>query len=186
MTENLKSLKLSQYSGWFQLCYSLDGLNSSSYFQIFLSLYQSFGDCTQSPNYNLYHCHFHVPQFFNSLVRSFFSLSFNFTLWYPPPPGQQSPQFGKFAFCWLFQGLIVWLGLGNLFVSQNPKEVYASHSPGQIPGCAYTIWLYGQISMMRPHFWSSVEYGVISSLPSTTGSLWQEVDVPLGSHVWVE
>ena len=31
----------------------------------FQSLYQSFGDCTKSNNYNWYHYHFHVPQFFS-------------------------------------------------------------------------------------------------------------------------
>ena len=33
------------------------------------------------------------------------------------------------------------------FVCQNPKEVCVSHYPGQILGCAYTICLYGQISI---------------------------------------
>ena len=33
--------------------------------------------------------------------------------------------------------------LGVLFVSQNPTEVYASHSPGWILGCAYTVCSYG-------------------------------------------
>ena len=42
----------SQYSGRSQQCCSLDGLHSSSYFQILQSLYQSFGDCTKSTNYN--------------------------------------------------------------------------------------------------------------------------------------
>ena len=45
----------------------------------------SFSECTKSTNYNWYSSHFHVPQFFNSLVRSrylsFFTLSFSFTLW---------------------------------------------------------------------------------------------------------
>ena len=58
----------------------------SRYFQVLQSLYQSFGDCTKSSNYNWYNRHFHMPQFFfNSLARSkylsFFSHSFNFTLW---------------------------------------------------------------------------------------------------------
>ena len=43
-------------------------------------------DCSKRTNYNLYKHHFHVPHFFfNSQARSrylsFFSLSFNFTLW---------------------------------------------------------------------------------------------------------
>ena len=44
----------SQYSGWSQQWCSLDDLYSSSYFQVFRSLYQSFGDCTECINYNWY------------------------------------------------------------------------------------------------------------------------------------
>ena len=44
-------------------------------------------------------------------------------------------------------GLVVWLRLGDPFVSQNPKGVYASHFPGEILGCVYTICSYGQISI---------------------------------------
>ena len=34
-----------------------------------------------------------------------------------------------------------------LLVSQNPREIFASHSPGHIPGCAYTTCSYGQIQI---------------------------------------
>ena len=53
-----------QHSGRSQLCSSLDGFNSARYFQVLQFLYQSFGDCTKSINYNWYYCHFHVPYFF--------------------------------------------------------------------------------------------------------------------------
>ena len=58
-----------------------------SYFQVHQSLYQSFGDCTKITNQNWYnhHFHFHSLFFFSSLARtrylSFFSPSFDFTLW---------------------------------------------------------------------------------------------------------
>ena len=42
----------------------MDDLHPSTYFQVLLSFYQSFGDCTKSTNFNWYNCHFHVPQFF--------------------------------------------------------------------------------------------------------------------------
>ena len=54
----------SQYSGLSQQCSSLDSLHSSSYFQVLQSLYQSFGNCNKSTNYNWYNRHFHVSQFF--------------------------------------------------------------------------------------------------------------------------
>ena len=43
---------------------SLDSLHPSCYFQVLQSLYQSFGDRTNSTNHNWYNHHFHVPQFF--------------------------------------------------------------------------------------------------------------------------
>ena len=53
--------------------------------EVLQSLYQSCGDCTKNTNYNWYNRHFYVPPFFNSLARSkylsFFSLSFNFSMW---------------------------------------------------------------------------------------------------------
>ena len=52
-----------------------------------------------------------------------------------------------FFFFWLSLCLVVWPRLGDPFVSQNPWKLCASHSPGRIPGCAYTICLYGQISI---------------------------------------
>ena len=38
-----------------------------------------------------------------------------------------------------------WPRLDYLFVSQNPSGICASHSPGEILGCPYTICSYGQI-----------------------------------------
>ena len=60
-----------------------DLFHSSSYFQPLQSLYQSFGDCTKSTNYNWYKRHFNFPQFFfkRSRYLSFFSFYFNFILW---------------------------------------------------------------------------------------------------------
>ena len=52
-----------------------------------------------------------------------------------------------FFFLLLLQGLVVWPRIGDPFVSQNPKGVCASHSPGHILGCAYTICLHGQVSI---------------------------------------
>ena len=49
--------------------------------------------------------------------------------------------------CWLSQCLVVCPILGDPFVSQNPISVWASHSPGPILGCAYTIYLHGQASI---------------------------------------
>ena len=42
----------SLYSGRSQQLFSLDGLHSSSYFQLLHSLYQFFGDCTDHANYS--------------------------------------------------------------------------------------------------------------------------------------
>ena len=79
-----------------------------------------------------------------SRYLSFFSLSFNFTLW-SVGTAKSTIQQVLFFFSWLSLGLVVWPRLGDLFVSQNSREVYASHSLGQILSCTYTIWSYGQI-----------------------------------------
>ena len=54
----------SHYFDRSQQCCSLYSLHLSRYFRVFQSLYQSFGNCTKSTNYNWYNLHFHVPQFF--------------------------------------------------------------------------------------------------------------------------
>ena len=44
-----------------------------------------------------------------------------------------SSHFTRFSsFCWLSPCLVVWLRLGDLFVSQNPRGVFVSQSPRQI------------------------------------------------------
>ena len=62
----LQSLGL--FSIFWPIC-SLDCLRSSSYFQVPQSIYQSFGECTKCTNYNWYHRHFHVPQFFQFVSK---------------------------------------------------------------------------------------------------------------------
>ena len=47
---------------------------------------------------------------------------------------------------WLIN-TVFWLQLGDPFVSQNPREFYASHSIGWILVSAYTFSEYGQISV---------------------------------------
>ena len=90
------------------------------------------------------HVTFVCYSFFSSPAKprylSLVSLSFIFT--------QMSDRTAKFTkqlaffsflfFSWLSQGMVVWLRLGDPFLSQNPRYFYASHSPGQILGCAYT------------------------------------------------
>ena len=52
-------------------------------------------------------------------------------------PGRQSQLFGRFFFFRrLSQGLVVWPRLEDLFLCQNRREFYASHSWGQILDCS--------------------------------------------------
>ena len=95
----------SQYSGRSQYCSSLDGFHSSSYFKVLQSLYQSFGDCNKSTNFNWYNCHFHVRQFcqFPSKIQVLI-LSFNFTRCSSGTAKSTVLQvlfFLLFFFCWL-------------------------------------------------------------------------------------
>ena len=59
VSSNLQDSSL--YSGWFKKCCSLDGLNTSSNFWLFQSLYQSFRDCTEHTNYTWCQHHSYVP-----------------------------------------------------------------------------------------------------------------------------
>ena len=74
-----------------------------------------------------------------------FSLSLNLTLWCARMAMSTIRQ--VIFFCQLTLDLVFWLGLGNLFVSQNTREICASHYPGRILVCAYPICSYDQISI---------------------------------------
>ena len=60
---------------------------------------------------------------------------------------RQSRQFARFSFffffffffffCWLSLGLVIGPRIGELFVSQSPREILCSHSQGKIPSNAY-------------------------------------------------
>ena len=84
---------------------------------------------------------FHSLFFFQFLrkvqVLIFFFVFFQF---YRGLLGRQSLQLGKFfLFCWFSLDKVVWPRLGELFISQNLRELFASHFPWQIQDCAYTI-----------------------------------------------
>ena len=84
----------------------------SRYFQILLSLYQSFSDCTKSTCYNVHNRHFHVPQFFSisSQGRATYPSFRTPSILLCAPPGQQYPQFCMFfPFCWLLLYSLGWL-----------------------------------------------------------------------------
>ena len=71
--------------------------------------------------------------FFSSQARfwylSLFSLSFCFTLCSAETAKSTIRQF---FFCCISLGLVIWSRLGDPFVSQNPRELFASHSPARI------------------------------------------------------
>ena len=87
--------------------------------------------------------------FFNFLARprylSLFSLFSISTRWSAGTAKFPIGQVFCFCCCWLSLCLVVWPRSGDPFVSQNPKEVCATHFLGRILGCAYTICLYGEI-----------------------------------------
>ena len=96
--------------------------------------------------------------FFCSLATSrylsFFSLSFNFTLW-SSGTAKSTIWLVHFILFYLFILILLyfsWLSLSLavwLFIPQNPRELCTSHSPGRILGCVYTTCSYGHISISR-------------------------------------
>ena len=92
---------------------------------------------------------------FSSLARSWYLslFSFSFILWSDGTAKSpiQHALFPPFFFFWLIIiCLVIWPKLGNPFVPQNLRKLSASHFPGRILGCAYTIYLYGQIQASSP------------------------------------
>ena len=88
-----------------------------------------------------------IHRFFSSLARSkflyLFSICSIFILW--SARKAKSTIWQVLIFCWLSLALVVLQGLADPFVSQNPREVYASHYPGRIIGCEYSTCSYDQI-----------------------------------------
>ena len=85
-----------------------------------------------------------------------------------------------FFFFWLSQSLIVWLGLGDLFISQNSCELYASHSPRTDSGlCIYHLFAWSNGSLSEKYLRERYEspYPVSYGLNSTTTVL-------LGEWLW--
>ena len=108
----------SQYSSRSQPCCSLDCLHSSSYFQVLLSLNQSFGDCTKSNVYNWYNRHFDVLQFFqfSCKVEVFIPLFIFFQFYSMVSWDSKVHNFESSFLSWLLKGLVVWLWLVDLFL----------------------------------------------------------------------
>ena len=98
------------------------------------SLNQSLVTVQSAPNTTSITITFMFHRFFSSLsrlryLRFFFSLSFIFSLWSAGIVKSTIQQF-FFGFCLLSLGQVVWPKLGNPFVSQNPREVFAFHFSG--------------------------------------------------------
>ena len=88
---------------------------------------------------------FMFHSFCKSLARarylSFISLSFTFTLW-SSETAKSNNLASYLFFSWLLLGLVVWLRLGDPFVSQISKGDCTSYSPERILVCAYTMCSY--------------------------------------------
>ena len=141
----------SQYSGWSQQCCCLDGLLTSSYFQVFQSMNQFFGDYTKNITYNRYNRHFHVPHFFfNSLARSrylsFFSL---FTQWSAETALSTIQQvlFSFFFFCWF-----CWSSGRDLVIvciSKSPRRLCVSFSKTDSGLCVYHLFTWSNFNFLH-------------------------------------
>ena len=81
--------------------------------------------------------------FLNYLARlrylSFFSLSFRFILW--STGTAKSTILQILFFLLIIMRSVFWPRLGDPFVYSSPIGVYTSHFLGQVPVCAYTIYL---------------------------------------------
>ena len=132
----------SEHSGLSQQCYYLDGLDSSFDFQFSSPIFKPLETVRSTPTAPFMFHSFLVPWEGLSICPSLRFLLF-------PLCGPQERQIHKTAsslflffsfFRYLALGLVIWLGLEDLFVSQNSREFYASHPLGWALVRAYTIW----------------------------------------------
>ena len=49
--------------------------------------------------------------------------------------------------------MVVWPRLDDPFVTQNPREVLAAHSPGRIMGCAYHLFVWSSLIFLHNSLW---------------------------------
>ena len=70
---------------------------------------------------------------------------FFFTLW--SDGTAMSTIWQVLFFCWLSLALVVWPRLGDLILSQNPRELCSSDSSGRILGCTCTTFSYDQVKI---------------------------------------
>ena len=94
-----------------------------------------------------------VTCMFNSFFFQFFSmvevliLLFTFFQFYSVVCRDSKVNNFASSLCWLLLGLVFWPRLGDPCVCQSPIGVYVRYFLGQVLGYAYTICLYGQISI---------------------------------------
>ena len=106
---------------------------SNRYFQVFLSLYQSFGDCTKNTNYNWYNRCFRVPQSFFQFPGKVQVLIILFAFFQFYSLVSRDSKVHNSASSLSFLLIIIKSGrLSDPFVSQNPRGVCAF---------SYTEWI---------------------------------------------
>ena len=89
-----------------------------------------------------------------SKYLSLFSFSLIFTLW----STRKSPLFSRFSFCCCYRcslsrDLVFWPGLGDLFVSQNPRELCASFSKTNSKLCIYHLFVWSNFNFLHNSQW---------------------------------
>ena len=121
----------------------MEGLHSSSNFQVLQTLYQSFVDCTKRANYNGYHRHFHVPQFFQ-----FFFL-FAFFRFYPVVSRNGKVRYSAdlLFFFLLSQGLVEIRR--SIRISKSQKNLCVSFSRTDSGLCIYHLFVWSNLNFFN-------------------------------------
>ena len=130
----------SKYSSWSQ------GARFFLWSPVTHFFFRHLGSHSKGINYKWNHCHSDVPQFFqlSGNIQVFVYL-FAFFYFHCGLLECQNPQDDKFFSCYIILNLVLWLGLGDPFLSQDPIEFCVSYFLGQILVCAYTICQHGEI-----------------------------------------
>ena len=118
----------------------MDDLGTSSDLQLFHSLHQAFGDCSERADYNWSLRHFHAPYLFWFSGKVLVLFSLRFSVCGSPKWQRQQYDLYSFSFFFFFSFNITRSSLlarirWSVCISKS-QRIFASHSSGRILVCA--------------------------------------------------
>ena len=115
-------------------------------------MYQFLGDFIMGTNYNWHYLHFHVPLFFQ---LSFFSLSFNFTLWSPGTAKSTILQVLFFLLIIIRSGRLAEIRW-SVCISKSQRSLCVSFFSTDAGLCAYHLFVQSNFNFLHNSQWMTL------------------------------